>query len=312
MDQFSKLTYEQSAPTIAYLQRVSQIFGKYSLEQPYYFAYSKGSLTTTPHGFISDQYYGNNGLFWFDLDLYKSELRLHSVAGSGRVSLQDNDTIQDFYKRFLAEAVKIGINPPVSDHQTEIKDPKQFTEDSAGQQYDPEVARQVTQICGIGSAGLKAWQSNYIGFASMVGMMWGSFDLVTARYNGKPTKPMPDKPYFHQNSELSQDVTIGLWFGSPEVEPCFYSYINPQPQQTASYDFSQFGASWMPKLGFVVMPIKEVVNSSDPIQKIIDFGDLNYQLALDYIEWPKDLTIERTNGLEAAERLISLPNLWQE
>src|SRR5579863_4948391 len=150
------------APTVDHLHRLSQIAGKYTLDQPFEAYWSNVTLLVTPRGIATRTLRSDDVLFNIEYAILDSQVIV--TASTGRISLPlAAGTIADFYGRFVEAVSALYIPAPRTTLETEIAGALPFDSDAVARPYDAAIARRVwTAFASVASA-LSLWQSAYIG-----------------------------------------------------------------------------------------------------------------------------------------------------
>ncbi|MFE7672025.1 DUF5996 family protein [Streptomyces albidoflavus] len=291
------LDYEQLAPTVDYVNRVVQVGGKYTLDEPFEVGWGNVVLDVTPRGLTTRTFRRPDTSFQVHYGLLDGDVRIESDRGTRALSLR-HDSVASFYTAFCDAAHDLGVDPPDSPLICEIPGaPATFEEDRTPRTWDPDAARLMCTAWNLAAAGLEAWQAPYLGHRPRVGVMWGGFDLSATRWRPQRTTPTPGRPAFQQNAELHAYVSVGFSFGSADApHPGMYAYIWPQPDGLDSRDWGVPGATWNPDAGLVQLPWPALLQTPDPVHSIVTFGDAVYAAAVDLAGWPADWVCPRVDG----------------
>src|SRR5260370_1446249 len=124
---------------------------------------------------------------------------------------------------------------------------------------------------------LKEHRARFRGRTSPVHFFWGSFDLATTRYSGRPADPPPGAGIIARRSADAEQVCAGFWPGSATFpEPAFYSYTYPQPERIEEERIEPPGAAWDAKLGEFALLYEDVRKAASPRSAILDFCETTY------------------------------------
>jgi hypothetical protein len=155
------------------------------------------------------------------------------------------------------------------------------------------------------------FRSGFVGKASPIHFFWGSFDLATTRFSGRPA-PMhpggvpglPDavvrETYTHEES------SAGFWPGN-ETFPhsAFYSYAYPEPPGYRARTVTP-GAYFDASLGEFILPYDAVRTAPDPEALLLDFLSTTYEAAADTGAWNRP-ALECPIGVPARARPLDTP-----
>ena len=304
MGAWPALDFAAIRPTVDHLHRLSQIGGKYTLDQPFDPSWGNVVLSVTPRGFCTPLLHAGDVSFAVDYELLDDQVTV--TASSGRVSLPlEAGSVGGFYARFVEAVEPLGVPPLRTLSQPEIPDAPPLDEDVEERPYDHEVARDVWSALAHTHDAFTDWQAPYRGHRPRVGIMWGAFDLSATRYNGRPLSPPPGHPIFQQNGMCNEVVSVGLAFGDERTPmPYFFAYIAPPPDGLDDADFGVPEASWLPEAGLISLPWDAVATSDDPHATVVRFADAVYAAAVELGGWPDDLLAERHDGWYASRHPV--------
>ena len=141
-DPWPPLRYHEIRPTVDPLHRLTQIGGKYTLDQPYEFNWGNTVLSVTPRGFSTPILRAGDLLFTVDFEPLDD--RVTVSATSGRVSLPlGPGSVAGSYERFVEAVAPLGIPPLKTTVEPEIPDAPTLDADREERPYDGEVTRRV-------------------------------------------------------------------------------------------------------------------------------------------------------------------------
>ena len=292
-----ELDYRDLAPMVAYLNRLVQVGGKYTLDEPFEVGWGNIVLDVTPRGLRTPTLRQQDVTFSVHYRLLDADVHIEADTGSRTLTLS-NGSIAAFFATFCEAASELGIRPPGSSLLCEISDAEpSFGDDREERRWDDAAARLMWQALDHAAAGLEAWQAPYLGHRPRVGVMWGGFDLSATRYRAQPTLPRPGRPPFMQNAELEAYVSVGFSFGSPQAPAAgMYAYIWPQPGGLDGRSWGVDGANWNPDAGLVLLPWSVLREQDDPQGAIVSFGGAVYEAAIEMAGWPSNLIGPRCDG----------------
>jgi hypothetical protein len=295
-----ELDYAAIRPTVDHLHRLSQVGGKYTLDQPFDPSWGNVVLSVTPRGFVTPLLRAGEVSFAVDYELLDD--RVTVTASSGRVALPlEAGSVAGFYADFVEAVEPLGIPPLRTLGQPEIPGAPPLDEDSDERPYDTAAARAIWAALAHAHDAFTDWQAPFRGYRPRVGIMWGGFDLSATRYNGRPLSPPAGHPVFQQNGMCNEVVSVGLAFGDERTPlPYFFAYIAPPPDGLGDYDFGVPEATFLPDAGLISLPWDAVVARGDPHASVVRFGDGVYAAAVELGGWPGDLLAERHDGWYAS------------
>ena len=304
-DSWPLLPYDEMAPTVDHLHRLSQIAGKYTLDQPFEACWGEIALLITPRGVATRTLRSGDILFDIEYAILDSEVVVTASTGKTTLPLAAG-TVADFYGRFVEAVAALRIPAPNTTLETEIAGALHFDLDTVARPYDATAARRMWTAFARAASALSLWQSAYIGPRPPVGIMWGGFDLYAPRYNGRLLVPPHDRPIFQQNGMSGEAVAVGFSLGDSQSRAAyFYAYISPAPAGIGSADFGVKEAAYDVAAGLVTLPWDVVRAGKNPQDTVLRFADAVYAAAVKLGGWPNDWVNPRHDGWYASTHLIS-------
>src|SRR5262249_54380798 len=179
-------------------------------------------LTTSP---VPD------GLRTFDceFDLIGHELVLRtSDGGVERIPLRPR-AVADFYGDVMDTLARLGVDVEISPGPSEVDDPIPFAEDRTHHSYDPAQVNRFFRVLAQADVVLKEHRAGFNGKAPPVQFFWGSFDLVTTRFSGRPVTPPPDAGTIERYGGDAEQICGGV-LPRPERHPRPPLFPPPHPQ----------------------------------------------------------------------------------
>ena len=137
------------------------------------------------------------------------------------------------------------------------------------------------------------FRAGFRGKASPVHFFWGSFDLATTRFSGRPAPPhgggVPNFPDDVAREAYSHEVTsCGFWPGNRDApEPVFYAYAYPTPEAFPAATVAPQAAFWLEELGEFVLPYAHVAASESPDDALMSFFETTHAAAADLAGWDR-------------------------
>jgi hypothetical protein len=220
------------------------------------------------------------------LDLHSHEAAVeHSDGHSARVALAPNRSVGEV-TRDLLDAIG-GLAGPVEIDPTpqEVSWSAPLDEDSEHARYDTTQVESYFAAATRAALVLAAFRAPYRGRSTPVNAWWGSFDLATNLFSGRPAKP-PSEDFIMRNAMDSQEVAVGWWPGDGRYDhAAFYAYAHPAPDGFADATLSAAPARWESGLGEYVLDWEDVRSSEDPHGLALEFAHSAFQHACTVCEW---------------------------
>jgi Family of unknown function (DUF5996) len=298
------LPYDDMAPTVDHLHRLSQIAGKYTLDQPFEPYWGDIALLVTPRGIATRTLRSGDVLFDIEYAILDSQVIVTASTGKTTLPLAGG-TVADFYRKFVGAVATLSIPAPRTTLETEIAGALHFESDTVDRPYDASMARRMWAAFASVAGALNLWQSSYIGPRPPIGIMWGGFDIFAPRYNGRSLVAPRDRPIFQRNGMNGEVVAVGFSLGDLKSRAAaFYAYISPSPAGFESADFGVKEAAYDAAAGLVGLPWDAARASKNPQDIVLRFADAVYAAAVKFGGWPNNWVNPRHDGWYASKHLI--------
>jgi hypothetical protein len=235
-DLWPPLPYDGWAETCSALHLWCQVAGKYALAHTPWLNHSwHATFRTTASGLASGLVPDGGGI-QISFDLQNHRIIAGNSAGQTQSFELSAMSVAQFHERFCDLIASLGGQPKFNRVPNEVVDAIPFDEDRKVRPYDAGAVSRFHRALVSIALVLERFRTGFIGKASPVHLFWGSFDLAVSRFSGNraPLHPggVPNLPDDVTREAYSHEVSsAGFWpgGGGPVLEPCFYSYIYPEP-----------------------------------------------------------------------------------
>jgi hypothetical protein len=291
-EDWPELAYEAWAPTAATLHMWTQIVGKVRMaltppvnhwwHVPLYV--SGRGLTTSPIPW-------NERSFEIAFDFI--DHRLEVICSDGRTEAMPlkPQSVAEVYAWLMAALGRLGIAVRIWTTPCEVPQPIAFDKDVLHRSYDPDAAQRFWRVLVHADRVMKRFRGRFIGKASPTHFFWGSFDLASTRFSGRPAPPHPGSeilPASVTQEAYSHEVwSCGFWPGAPGVEPTFYAYAYPEPRGFREAHVMPGSARYDEGLGEFTLAYEAVRCSDAPDDALLNFFQSTYDAAADLGGWPR-------------------------
>jgi Family of unknown function (DUF5996) len=213
----------------------------------------------------------------FDIDVDLLEHHVAVRTGSGRIErIPLAPPVASFYAALMAALERAGVPVEISTLPSEVPDPIPFPEDTVHASYDAAaVTRFWHALLGV-EAVLREHRARFRGKTPPVQLWWGSLDLTTTRFSGRPVEPPPDADVITRIGGDEEQYCGGFWPGDTRTGyAAFFAYIYPKR------DGLEDARLWNQELGEFILPYDEVRESGDPRRALLEFLDYTFERS-----WP--------------------------
>ena len=291
LETWPALPYEDWRDTLATLHMYSQVVGKLRVAQsPFEPEWANVGLYLTPRGLTTSAIPYGLACFDAEFDFVDHELVLRaSNEAVERIALSGQD-VADFYQQVMEGLKHLGMPVAITELPQEVPNPIPFPEDRHHLTYDAADARRFWEILSRIDIVMKRHRARFWGKTSPVHFFWGSFDLATTRFSGRPATPPAGAGTIMRYAEDAEHITMGFWAGDERMPfPAFYAYGYPQPSGCDGVVCRPEDASWIPEAGLFVLRYDAVRGAPDPVQAITEFLESTYEACAALMDWPDGL-----------------------
>lgn len=296
MDLWPELEYTQFKSTGYLLHRIVQIIGKLKLNTPFEPHWSNVPLWLTARGLTSGLIPYQSGLFCIDLDMLDHKIILTTSWGKKQDFAIHTMSVAEFTHHFFSILEQLHINLKINLIPQEVPNPIPFNQDTTERQYDKTLANAWWQILLNTYCVLQKYHSHFSGKNPPIGLMWGTFDLRDARYNGKRVPTTGDNAaYIRRNAMDEAQVEAGFWPGNEMYEkPAFFSFVYPQPDRIERGQIKPAKARWDAKLLEFILDYDDVRQSPHLEKDLLEFFESSYKVESELAGWNQEYLLKGT------------------
>jgi Family of unknown function (DUF5996) len=305
-DVWPALPYPDWKPTLTTLHMWTQIVGKVKLElTPFLNEWWNVTFAVTARGLTTSLIPFGQRLFQVDFDFIDHRLAIHVSDGNSRSMPLVARSVADFFQEFMANLDSLAIQVKINPHPVEVDSGILFAEDRVHTDYDAVYVRRWWRILLGVTRVLERYRTPFVGKSSPVHFWWGSFDLATTRYSGRPAPPREWPARWMAIGAEQEQAQAGFWPGNDRLpEPAFVAYMYPEPPGCRTAAIQPDAAYFHPELAEFVLPYERVRLAADPDQLILDFYRSTYEVGATLAGWdrpalerpdPTRSTVHRSN-----------------
>jgi hypothetical protein len=289
--------------TCATLHMWTQIIGKTRLAlAPMENHWWQVALYVTERGLTTTPMPWGERMLVVDFDFIDHVLALRTSDDASRTLALAPRPVAQFYSDYMAALRSLGIMPPIIARPVEVETAVPFAEDLEHAFYDADAANRWWRAMAQADRVFKRFRSRFVGKQSPVHFFWGSFDLATTRFSGRPAPRhpggAPNCPDYVMVEAYSHECSsAGLWPGSGAVhEAAFYAYAYPEPPGYAQHPVRPAAAYYHPEAREFILPYEAVRTAADPDATLLDFLQSTYDAAAGLGHWDRAALERRHEG----------------
>jgi Family of unknown function (DUF5996) len=288
-----ELPIETWEPTRDTLTLWLQIVGKIRIARtPLLNHWWNAPLYVTSRGLTTSLMPGDAGRsFSIDLDLIDHRLQVTTTRGQSRTSELAPKSVGDFYRELNEALDALNLTTEIWPVPVELPDAIRFPDDDVHNSYDSQAVTAFWRTLVEVERLFNVFRARFLGKSSPVHLFWGSLDLATTRFSGRPAPPhpggMPNSGPHVMHEGYSHEVSsAGYWPGG-EGEGIFYSYAYPEPADYRTLPTGPPDARFDKALGEFVLPYTAVRSARDPDAMLLDFLQRTYEAAANAAKWDR-------------------------
>jgi len=298
MSGWPELTVERDHETLAVLHLAAQMLGKIRVSHAPWVNHGwHVALQPNARGLATLPTAASGGrTFTLTLDLCRHAIVLWASDESREELPLNAGSIAALHQRLIDMLDRHDLPSSFNGRPNEIPDAIPFAEDKASREYDRDSAGRFREALAAVMPVFARFRAGFTGKASPVHFWWGSFDLASSVFSGRPAPPhpggMPGLPDRITREAYSSEVeSAGFWAGGvTAAEPFFYSYIYPEPEgyRAAAVKHGRFDETY----GEFVLPYAQVRASAEPERMLLEFFESAYAAGANLAKWDR-VNLER-------------------
>jgi hypothetical protein len=264
-----------------------QIVGKVKLQlTPVVNDWWNVAFTVTARGLTTSTIPFGHRTFEVDFDFIDHHLTLNVSDGRFRRMQLVAQPVADFFQEFMSHLEELDIHLEINTRPVEVDNPIRFEHDQVHAAYERLYVNRWWRILLGTSTVMERYRARFVGKSSPVHFFWGSFDLATSRYSGRPA-PRREWPNRWMAIAAEKEYALaGFWPGSEHLpEPAFVAYTYPEPTAYRLVTVRPKGAYFHRELGEFILPYDKVRVAADPDQLILDFYRSTYEVGATLAAW---------------------------
>jgi hypothetical protein len=288
-----ELPYQEFQSTAHLLHMCVQMIGKLKLNTPFEPHWANVALWLTSSGLTSGLIPYHNEFFSIDIDFITHQINCTTSWGKREKFSLRSQSVSELYKHLFATLKSLQIDLSINPLPQEIPSPISFEMDVNKQQYNEQLANAWWRILLNSYRVMQRYHAKFNGETPPIGLMWGTFDLRDARYNGIASETTGiNADYIRRNAMNEGQIEIGWWHGN-EAYPraAYYSYTYPKPKQIESAKIQPKAARWDEALQEFILDYDDICHANQPEIDLLAFFESTYQAGAMCANWnPKYIT----------------------
>lgn len=301
-ERWPPLPYAEWADTLETIHRWTQIVGKIALAQkPFLNEWWNVAFPLTARGLTTGVMPAAGGAVEIDFDFVDHRLDLRRHDGETRTLPLRPQSVAAFYRDVMAALADLGTTVTIDPRTVELPVVERLDQDETHASYDPEAANRWRQVMLATALVMQRFRTPFVGKSSPIHFFWGSFDLCTTRFSGRPATVPASAPRFYQLAEDQENFTCGFWPGNPTMtgltlaKPAFYAYGYPEPPGCRDAPVQPKGAAYGLDFGEFLLPYDDVREAADPDAAVLAFFQSTYDVVANLGGWDRTALERQTS-----------------
>lgn len=284
----SILTYEDWRDTCNTEHMLVQMMGKVKLEsmapQP---EWKQVVLDADADGFTTGLIPAGADGFEVRLSIADAEMRAETTAGDrARFPIRGRASVSELYSRFMAMLENIGhpvqINPVPQEMYTEVP----FDQQTSAHEFDEKAAQRSFRQFLFARGALSAFSAPFRGKKIPPSLFWGTFDLTTVLFSGKPCPFEQSASMVERVAFDEQFVECGFWPGDANAnEPAFFVLAYPFPESGSAEDTGVAEAYYDAANAEYFLRLEDVLRYDDPQEVVERFCSTTFAALMRRQQW---------------------------
>jgi hypothetical protein len=293
-EQWPELPYKEFLSTSRLLHMGMQAIGKLKLNTPFEPHWANVALWLTSRGLTTGPISYNENSYSIDLDFISHEIICTTSLGENKKFNLTSMSVSQFTEQLFSLLKSLHIESNINMMPQEIPDPIPFDQDNEKREYDKKLAHSWWKILLSSYHVMQQYHSHFNGETPPIGLMWGTFDLRDARYNGTPVPTTGiNASYIRRNAMDEAQVEVGFWSGNPAYQKAaYFSFTYPQPPNIEQAKIKPAKARWEKDLATFILDYDDVRYSSQPNDDLLSFFESTYEAGAKCAGWNSKLIVE--------------------
>jgi hypothetical protein len=292
------VSYEQWSDTCDTLHAHTQLLGKLAAAlAPPEPELQHAALRLTARGWETAPLPTPNrtGALVVALDLHAHQAVVeHSDGPTQRFALTPDQSVGAVTRQVMEAVRSLGGPMELNLLPQEVSWTTPLDQDEEHAHYDPTSVATYLAAATKAALVLSSFRAAYRGRSTPVNAWWGSFDLATNLFSGRPAAP-PSNDFIMRNAMDAQEFAIGWWPGDRRYgQAAFYAYAHPASPDLASAPLSPGAARWDDSLGEYILDWDDVRLDPDPHATALDFAHSAFRHTCAVCDWDPALADSAT------------------
>jgi len=290
MDQnWPALPLDEWRETYATLHMWSQVVGKIALAcTPRLNHFWNVAFHVTPRGLSTGRLEANGRTFALAFDFVDHQLIVQTSGSDQAILALRPQSVAAFYKEVIGRLREIGLHVSIWPVPVEVPNPIRFDQDDRHASYDQAFASAFWRTLVAMTPVFDQFRARFLGKSSPVHFFWGSFDLASTRFSGRPAPSRPGADVITSESYSHEVISHGFWPGGAAIDhAAFYAYAVPEPADLRRASVRPAAARYDETLSEFILSYDDVRSARSPEQDLMAFLESTYDAAADLGGWDR-------------------------
>lgn len=267
------LKYKEWRETCIALHMMLQMMGKVKLEtMPPQPEWRHVVLFAEPDGFTTGLVPAGKDGFEIQLDLADACVKTTTASDASAFSFSGVVSVADLYKLFKSMLADVGHPCEINPIPQEMFTATPFDEQHASIDFDIPCARRAFHQFLFARNALERFSAPYRGKRTHPALYWGTFDMTTTLFSGKPCPYRTDGSLVERAAFDEQFIEFGFWTGDESTnDPSFFVLAYPFLTDGSSDEVRPRQAFFDPEQTEYFLRLEDVLKADDPQETVVRF-----------------------------------------
>lgn len=290
------LPYAEWQPTLTTVHMWTQVVGKVKLAlTPFLNEWWNVTFAVTARGLTTGPIPTGDRIFQVDFDFIEHDLFIRASDGQTRQLPLEPRSVADFYAEFMRRLEELQITVKITPRPVEVDIETPFAEDREHADYDPDAVNRWWRVLVSVARVMERYRTPFVGKQSPVQFWWGSFDLATTRFSGRPAPERDWPARWMALGATHEQALAGFWPGNARLtEPACVAYTYPEPAGCRMATIQPDVAYFHPELAEFILPYQNIRQAERPEDLILEFYRNAYEIGASLGNWDRS-ALERND-----------------
>jgi hypothetical protein len=240
-----------------------------------------------------------DGSFEIELNFIDHVLWIRKSDGLGLHISLEQPSIKAFHDTLFESLHSLGIEISINEmpvDESKMQPHTPFNQDDQPIAYNSEFCNKFWKAQLETDITFQIFKGRFAGMSSPVQLFWQDFDLSLSFFSGRKIPSTNGMEKASKEAYSEEVISFGFWAGDEVIDgPAYYAYISPEPRNLSQEQLIPLEAFWNHQEtgSMAILTYKDLQNSPDPRQTLLDFMESVFMVASRLAKWDKELVLLR-------------------